>query len=90
MYVYFEVRVGGEGLLQNPALERGLVREGVLIELLCMTNVVMTNSVHKTTELITLPTFTRSRSRTLLLTFSAKSDVLEIMVCKCCASLITS
>ena len=36
------------------------------------------------------PTLTRSRSRTLLLTFSAKSEVLEIMVCKCWASLITS
>lgn len=37
-----------------------------------------------------LPTLTRSRSRTLLLTFSAKSEVLEIMECKCWASLITS
>lgn len=36
------------------------------------------------------PTLTRSRSRTLLLTFSAKSEVLEIMVCRCWASLITN
>ena len=41
-------------------------------------------------QLYSSNTLTRSRSRTLLLTFSAKSEVLEIMVCKCWASLITS